>query len=911
MIRTLGWWVASLMLVSGCEGKQRDFVSIEELTADSGSPGTGGAGPGAGSQGGDDGQLPGGLQRDPSAALPPGSPCVDARECGSGTCADGVCCRTSCDTVCTRCDAPGQEGECVVTANDSACDVSCPEATECRSYGSSALTANCEAAGSCRAAVECAATDTAAGTVCEEGTGLCDGLGECVVAGKKRLGEACGADTECGQGNCVIGSSGAAICCDAQCDGLCRTCSDTGRCEETPRDDARCPGVDCPDDDLCRDYADDLTVNLCRGFGACRSQVDCSFEELRSGAECACGPEGCRLTLGAACASVADCASGACEGTAAGTPVCCALGCAEAGSVCAADGSRCLACEGSSAECQDGSVSRRCAADSLTLEACGNGCDTATGGCTALRLGGTGCETAAQCESGACTVDVTGSSRCCDPSCEASGRVCGTDGTCVCPSDSQEVDGTCLRAPGQSCVSGAECASAACAPTVSGASVCCSTACTGSFCASDGTSCVECEGAGATCAGNVSQRCQDEALILTTCGTGCDATNGVCNGLLGNGQACNANNQCATNLCSPDVSNVSRCCTPNCAASGRVCGTDGACVCADPSDVFIRGACRSVEGESCAADGDCRSNACESTQSGGQVCCSGDCNGQLCRGTGQGCVQCEGGAPTCQGNSSRACVNDAFVSVACGNGCDPRTGACNGLIAQGGTGCGQAAQCAGNGSSCQNGRCCEFDCAAAGRVCDNTGICRCPAGSTAVGNACLLNQGQTCERADQCASGRCDPWFRDLDGDLHGDPAQVSRICGTASSPAPTGFVPSNDDCCDTDPDTNPDAVFDISNLALTLPNACGSFDRNCDNAITNTGQVNIDRGFTRCDQVPFALCGNIIWNDDPNDVFADPNSIPECGKVGNFTACGTSLMGVALTACAGITGGDLVNRCL
>src|SRR5690606_23369300 len=127
--------------------------------------------------------------------------------------------------------------------------------------------------------------------------------------------------------------------------------------------------------------------------------------------------------------------------------------------------------------------------------------------------------------------------------------------------------------------------------------------------------------------------------------------------LLGNGQTCNANMQCGTNLCAPDLGGTMRCCTPNCAASGRTCGVDGSCVCPDANDIFIRGQCRNPEDQACAAVGDCRSDACESTQANGQVCCTGACNGQICRSTGQGCVQCEGGPPSCQGGSSRTCVN--------------------------------------------------------------------------------------------------------------------------------------------------------------------------------------------------------------------------------------------------------------
>ncbi len=227
----------------------------------------------------------------------------------------------------------------MVAANDAACGLSCPADSECRSYGSGALTANCEAIGLCRATAECRATDAPAGTACLQGAGACDGQGECVVEGKKRLGEACADDLECGQGNCVVGSAGTAICC----------------------------------------------------AGACGADLSCS-----------------------------------------------------------ADGTRCLACDADGARC-DGNLVQVCAAGELTRTICGNGCDPTSGRYVAQRATGSVCEESAQCLSGACTLDVTGTQRCCDPSCAAAGRACATDGSCVCPAGRQDV-----------CRSANECASGSC-----------------------------------------------------------------------------------------------------------------------------------------------------------------------------------------------------------------------------------------------------------------------------------------------------------------------------------------------------------------------------------------------------------------------------------------------------------------
>jgi hypothetical protein len=282
------------------------------------------------------------------------------------------------------------------------------------------------------------------------------------------------------------------------------------------------------------------------------------------------------------------------------------------------------------------------------------------------------------------------------------------------------------------------------------------------------------------------------------------------------------------------------------------------------------------------------------------VCCNGACNGQICRADGQGCVQCDGGAPSCQGGASRTCVNNAFLVTTCGNGCNPATGLCNGLIPLGGAGCAADAQCAGSGASCEGGRCCEFDCVAAGRVCNTNGTCECPSGTTQVGAACQLSNGQECERSDQCASGRCDRWFRDQDGDLYGDPGADLRTCGTINSVPPAGFVASAGDCCDQDVSANPDQA-----TLLAEPNVCGSFDYNCDGAITNLSQFTLDRDITSCDQLPDTPedCNNVTyWS---------AGDVPPCGETGTFTACGTSFQGGPIGPCGGITGGPRVNRCL
>lgn len=845
----------SMLALAACSGKKRDFAdgvvlpNTPQAAGDASAPIT----------------LAGSL----------GSTCSAAGDCSSSNCVDGVCCRTSCDVVCARCDAPGSEGECTASANDEACGLSCPASTECRGFGSGATSANCEAPGLCRGNVECTPTDAPVGTSCRQGLGACDGAGECVVPGALRLGQACKGDAECGEGHCIVGSTGAALCCDSACDGLCRTCDATGRCDEPPAADQRCASVDCPTDDACRDYPEDIVGGSCRAFGACRTNVDCTATELRPAAECTCAEAGCVLALGASCSVNDQCATGACEATASGTQICCATACAVAGSTCASSGSGCVDCEGSGAECV-GTISRSCANGIVAEQVCGNGCNPETGLCAELRTAGTVCEVTEQCVSGACSVDVTGTSRCCDPACAAAGRVCGTDGTCVCASNQQEVGAVCLSSNGAACVAGTECASSACVPTLAGTSVCCAMACPNASCSADGSTCIQCEGAGSECMGNTSRRCENGQFVDAACGNGCDPSTGVCAGLLANAQACTGAAQCASNSCDLDVTGVQRCCTPGCAATGRVCGIDGSCVCPDPNDTFVAGQCRSPVGQACAGATDCSSNACEATQSRGLVCCTAPCNGQICRANGQGCVQCDGGGPVCEGASSRSCVNNAFVSTPCANGCNPATGMCNSQLALGSNGCMQDTQCAGAGSSCQNGRCCEFDCAAAGRNCNAAGVCGCPNGTTAVGSACLIANGQPCDvsRPELCASSQCLEWFRDLDGDLHGDPNDSLVQCGAA---APGGFVASSDDCCDRN-DTE-----EIRAVAATMFRGQGLFFATAQTACPDLPAFDFDcDSFATKEPRPLADCSEAVCRSGISSSSADA----PCGGAASFGAC-------------------------
>jgi hypothetical protein len=139
-----------------------------------------------------------------------GDDCTGDEECRSGSCADGVCCATSCREDCERCDDPATPGVCVPV------DVG----TDPRRR--------------CQAAVgghpSCA--------------GACDGTGQCAFP-----------DVGAGCGQC------------AACDG-------TGRCTATPADDPTCGVIECDGlDTACRSYRD-LTANRCAALGFCHTAND-------------------------------------------------------------------------------------------------------------------------------------------------------------------------------------------------------------------------------------------------------------------------------------------------------------------------------------------------------------------------------------------------------------------------------------------------------------------------------------------------------------------------------------------------------------------------------------------------------------------------------------------------------------
>jgi hypothetical protein len=284
----------------------------------------------------------------------------------------------------------------------------------------------------------------------------------------------------------------------------------------------------------------------------------------------------------------------------------------------------------------------------------------------------------------------------------------------------------------------------------------------------------------------------------------------------------------------------------------------------------------------------CSASATWQNQAACQFVCagSGTCSGECVPGTRR-CNPTSGVPELCSPSGGW------LAQAPCAGQC--QNGACAAPLSQQGTACSQNAQCA--SGACSGGVCCEFDCASAGRTCNASGACVCPSGRVNVGGACLLADGQPCQTPNQCASSQCSTFFRDADGDGHGDPASQQRLCGDI----PVGFNAVGDDCCDQDAATYPQPIR-LPRPAFAAPNACGSFDRNCDRVISRDGELAISRLFTACAQIPFSECVNVrIWVRDENSNDAD--TVPACGAEGTFIICHTTNMGVATGSCGSIAG--------
>ncbi len=111
--------------------------------------------------------------------------------------------------------------------------------------------------------------------------------------------------------------------------------------------------------------------------------------------------------------------------------------------------------------------------------------------------------------------------------------------------------------------------------------------------------------------------------------------------------------------------------------------------------------------------------------------------------------------------------------------------------------------------------------------CIGSSACLVPPGSSVP--ICRLIDGTVCEADGDCVSGHCLTYYADADGDGYGGSDQ-RHFCEELNSPPPAGYAAYSGDCCDLDSGANP--AFD-PNQFLQMPDACGSYDWNCDGIIT------------------------------------------------------------------------------
>ena len=129
----------------------------------------------------------------------------------------------------------------------------------------------------------------------------------------------------------------------------------------------------------------------------------------------------------------------------------------------------------------------------------------------------------------------------------------------------------------------------------------------------------------------------------------------------------------------------------------------------------------------------------------------------------------------------------------------------------------------------------------AATTCTAPSACFLPAVSSVP--ACKLVDGSTCQGDGDCISSHCLTYYVDADGDGYGT-SQEAHFCEVLNAPPPSGYAAYPGDCCDLDSGANP--AFDSTQF-LEMPDACGSFDWNCNGVVTQ--QKTCSTGSVSCGQ--------------------------------------------------------------
>lgn len=568
----------------------------------------------------------------------------------------------------------------------------------------------------------------------------------------------------------------------------------------------------CDAEDFCPGDAGTCGVDRVQMSGApCRLSAGvCDVDETCDGVSTSCGPD-VFVDAGSVCRTL----DGGCD---------LAETCTGVSAECPADGvkGRGVSCRGAVGACDleescDG-TSRLCPADGF-LDG-GTVCSPSRGGCDVAEI----CSGA----SSACPSDRVSAAgticRSAAPGCDAA-EVCD-GGSDFCPDDVSACIGnqycqnnSCvLRQPlGAACTTNDQCDSRFCASN----GLCCSTACN--------RGCEACSANGMSCGGRNGFVCRPAAHS-------CDLPE-VCGNAPGD---CPANApQPATQTCRPAISGASCDVAETCPGDGGVCPTDAyassTTQCRGPN-----GTCDVAEfctggSPSCPAD---------RFRDAGFTCNAAvnDCDvTETCSGANAACpvdaVQAQGsmcGVPSCTGSTltPRVCQSSMPPPV-CGVGSATSCGdyLCNAI-----------------GTACRTSCTVNTDCVP-------TSYCEL--------SACVrkLDDGAPCLSAAQCRGGVCGPLYQDQDRDGFGRSTTVADRCSSGNGVV--GYATVGDDCCDTDKDTYP-AQTDY----FAEPNACGSFDYNC-NRREDPAQAVV----YQC-TAPISCRSGWV------------SSVPDCGRSASYRTC-------------------------
>jgi len=523
---------------------------------------------------------------------PIGALCSAGGECGSGNCAQGVCCATACATACKSCALSATRGACTnvpASSPDPAqtcidkpgtCDTNgkC-EAGACQRYapgtpcgGASCpgtgftLTpaSSCDGAGACVTppnsscypfmcgVAACKSTCTADGDCASPN--VCNG-GSC---GPRPIGASCAAPSDCGSGFCAQG-----VCCMTACTGSCTSCALTGTvgtCKPVAAGGTD-PKGQCTVDGA----ATCGQTGLCDGAGGCQVYA--------AGTQCAsptCPTGSATATLARTCdgagvcrpAMMQSCGAYACNGT-------------TCNGACAGNG-----------DCAPGNVCNNgmCGLKHLG-QLCGAGSECDSGNCT----DGVCCTTGPCGSCRSCNVASLAGS--CQPvpdgdmephgGCTAS-TTCGFTGKC-------DGNGACRNAP----------ATTSCNPAM----------CSGSTFKPIGN----CDGAGACSQPSMScspfacgaTSCRTMCTIDTDCASGFTCMSNTCTNLKANGAVCGAGAECFSSNCTE-----AHCCDKSAAACGSchscaVAGQIGTCTSVPAGGGDPLAMCMNMAASTCGTTGVC------------------------------------------------------------------------------------------------------------------------------------------------------------------------------------------------------------------------------------------------------------------------------------------------------------------